>query len=95
MELGALALFAPVKKILDIYRYLVHGDSVQWREALTVVGSFVVGIGVIFLVGASSFAADLGVADLSIVDSILAGITLGGLAGVGADLSSPDGVVIR
>jgi hypothetical protein len=46
-------------------------------------------------VGASSFAADLGVADLTVVDSILAGVTLGGLGGVVADLADPTGVTIR
>ena len=95
MDVTALALFAPVKKLLDVYRYLVMGDQVQWREALTIVGSFAIGTGLVFLVGASSFAADLGIADLTIVDSILAGVTLGGLAGVGADLADPSGVTIR
>ena len=95
MELTALALFAPVKKLLDVYRYLVQGDQVQWREALTVVGSFVLGIGVVFLVGASSFAADLGIADLTWADAVLAGITLGGLAGVTADIADPGGVEIK
>jgi hypothetical protein len=95
MDVTALALFAPTKKVLDVWRYLVSGDQVQWREALTVVGSFAVGTGLVFLVGASSFAADLGIADLTVVDSVLAGVTLGGLAGVGADLADPTGVTIR
>ena len=95
MDVTALALFAPAKKLLDIYRYLVAGDEVQWREALTVLGSFVVGTGIVLLVGASSFAADVGIVDLSLVDSIFAGITLGGLAGVAADLSDPTGVTVR
>lgn len=95
MDVTALALFAPAKKLLDIYRYLVTGDEVQWREALTVFGSFVVGTGVVLLVGASSFAADVGIADLTLIDAILAGITLGGLAGVAADLSDPTGVSVR
>lgn len=94
MDVTALALFAPAKKLMDIYRYLVDGDNVQWKEALTIVGSFAIGIGIVFLVGASSFAADLGIADLTVVDSILAGITLGGLAGVTADIANPTGVTI-
>lgn len=95
MDVTALALFAPVKKLLDIYRYLVVGNVVQWREALTVVGSFVLGIVVVFLVGQSSFAADLNLTLNTWADYVLTGVTLGGLAGVVTDLSQPAGVTIK
>lgn len=95
MDIAALAIFAPVKKVLDIFRYLFIGEEVQWREAGTIIGSWVAGIGLVALVGASSFADQFGFDGLNLADIILAGIEVGSLAGVTADLAQPDGVTIR
>lgn len=93
MDITALAAFAPVKKALDVYRYLLTGTERQWRQAATVVGSWAVGVGLVFLVDASSF--DFGLAIDGWADYILYGITLGSLAGVAADFTQPEGVIVR
>lgn len=95
MDVTALAIFAPVKKLLDAYRYLFVGEVVQWKDAATIAGSFALGILIVFLVGESSFAADLGLTLETWADYVLTGITLGGLAGVAADLANPTGVTIQ
>lgn len=93
MDIAALAAFAPVKKALDIYRYLMTGTERQWKQAGTVVGSWIVGIALVFLVGASSFDFGLGIDNWA--DYVLYGITLGSLAGVAADFTQPEGVIVR
>lgn len=95
MDVTALAAFAPIKKALDVYRYLVTGDEVQWREALTIIGSWVLGVCLVFLVINSSFADQTGIVVEGWADYVLYGITLGSLAGVLSDLSQPTGVTIR
>lgn len=70
-----------VKKVIDLYRFLFEG-TVQIRAAIFTVGSWALGTGVVALVGASSFAADLGLVDLSLADLILTGIALGSTAGI-------------
>lgn len=94
MDVTALALFAPAKKLLDVYRYLFTGEVCQWKDALTILGSFVLGTAIVFLVAESSYAADLGLTLETWADYVLTGITLGGLAGVAADLANPTGVTI-
>jgi hypothetical protein len=94
MDVTALALFAPVKKLIDAYRYLFTGEVRQWKDALVILGSFALGTAIVFLVGESSFVEDLGLTLNTWADYVLTGITLGGLAGVAADLSNPTGVTI-
>lgn len=95
MDITALALFAPVKKALDVYRYLLTGEQRQWKDAAVVAGSWVLGTGIVALVAGSSIAGDFGLVLQTWQDYVLAGVTLGSLAGVTADLAQPTGVTIR
>ena len=95
MDVTALALFAPVKKAIDVYRYLLTGDVRQWKDAAVVFGSWVLGVGLVALVAGSSFAPDAGLTLATWQDYVLYGITLGSLAGVTADLAQPTGVTIK
>jgi len=95
MDVTALALFAPVKKAIDVYRYLLTGDVRQWKDAAVVFGSWVLGTGLVALVAGSSFAPDVGLTLSTWQDYVLYGITLGSLAGVTADLAQPTGVTIK
>jgi len=83
-----------VKKIIDLYRFLAEG-SVQWHAALLTIGSWVLGTGVVALVGASSFGADLGVSGLSLADLILTGVALGSTAGIIHDFVPPANQLIQ
>lgn len=95
MDVTALALFAPVKKAIDIYRYLLTGEQRQWKDAAVIAGSWVLGVGLVALVAGSTFVTDLGLTLESWQDYVLTGFTLGSLAGVTADLAQPAGVVIE
>lgn len=95
MDVAALALFAPVKKAIDIYRYLLTGSERQWKDAAVVLGSWVLGVGLVALVAGSTFVADLGLTLETWQDYVLTGITLGSLAGVTADIAQPAGVVVE
>lgn len=94
MDVTALALFAPVKKAIDAYRYLFTGEVRQWKEAAVVGGSWLAGTLLVFIVGESSFVTDIGLTLNTWADYVLTGITLGSLAGVAADVSNPTGVTI-
>ena len=94
MDLELIAAFPAVKKVVDIIRYLFDGQTRQWREVAVVVGSWVAGTGVVALVAASSFGADLGLDTATVADFVLYGIGLGSAAGVAADFASPSGVTI-
>lgn len=85
MEL--LASLAVVKKVLDVVRYLVGGEQVQLRETGIVALSFGLGIALAFLVAASSFAAEVGLADAGWADVVLAGVMAGASAGVVTDFT--------
>lgn len=91
MDITALALLAPVKKILDLYRFLVAGE-VQLRAAAYTVGAWVLGTGIVFLVDGSSFAGEVGLALEGWQDFVLAGVTLGSLGSVVHDAIQPAGV---
>lgn len=80
MEL--LAGLAVVKKVIDAVRYLVSGETIQWRQAGTIVLSWGVGIGLAFLVASSSLAGEVGLEGARIADVILAGLAAGSSAGV-------------
>lgn len=95
MDITALALFAPVKKAIDCYRYLLTGEVRQWKDAGIVLGSWVLGTGLVALVAGSTFVGDIGLVVETWQDYVLAGITLGSLAGVTADLANPVGVTVR
>jgi len=92
MEL--LAGLAVVKKVLDTVRYLAGGEETQWREAGIVALSWAIGIGLAFLVAASSLAGSVGLEGAGVADVILAGLAAGSSAGVVTDLSK-GGVVIN
>lgn len=77
-----------VKKVVDVYRYLVQGEVVQWKQAATIAGSWVVGFVLVFLVAESGHADAAGLVDASFADLALAGIVVGSGAGYAADLSS-------
>ena len=77
---GLLAIPAVVK-VLDLYRFLVEG-SVQWRSAAYTVGSWVLGTGLIALVGSSAQGAALGLADLDVATLILYGVEIGSAGSV-------------
>ncbi len=85
MGVELLLGFPIVKKVLDVFRYVAEGDVIQWRAISLVVGSWVVGIGLAYLIGSSSSAADVGLVLTSWQDHVLAGIALGSAAGVGVD----------
>ena len=95
MDVTALALFAPIKKALDAYRYLLTGEVRQWKDAAVIAGSWVLGTALVALVAGSSFVDQVGIEVATWQDYVLYGITLGSLAGVFADLSKPSGVVIH
>jgi hypothetical protein len=59
------------------------------------VGSWVLGTGVVALVGSSSFGADLGVSGLSLADLILTGIALGSTAGIIHDFVPVEAQLIK
>jgi hypothetical protein len=88
MDPALLLAIPAVKKIIDLYRFLFDG-TVQVRAAVITVGSWVLGTGVVALVGASSFGADLGLSGLNLVDLIFVGIGLGSTAGVIHDYIPP------
>lgn len=94
MDVTALALFAPVKKVLDVYRFLFVGTP-QWKAAAYTVGAWVLGVGLVYLVAGSSFAGDIGLSLESWQDYVLAGITLGSLGSVVHDAIQPAGVVYK
>jgi hypothetical protein len=81
MDIALLLAIPAVKKIIDLYRFLAEG-SVQWHAALLTVGSWVLGTGVVALVGASSLGPDLGLSGLALPDLVLWGVALGSTAGV-------------
>lgn len=83
--LGTLAV---TKKVVDLFRYLLDGESRQWHSALIVIGSWVAGAGLAYLVGASSLAESVGLADANLADIVIAGIMAGSGAGVVHDLAS-------
>lgn len=85
MGLEALIALPVVKKVLDVVRYVVDGERVQWKQLGLVVGSWVVGVGVAALVAASGYAESVGFVDPSLSDLIIAGVTIGSGAGVIAD----------
>ncbi len=91
MEL--LAGLAVVKKTVDAVRYLAGGSEIQWKEAGIVVLSWAVGVGLAFLVAASSLAESVGLGGAGVADVILAGIAAGSSAGVVHDLR--DSVDVR
>lgn len=92
MDVTALALLAPVKKVLDLYRFLIVGPP-QWKAAAYTVGAWVLGTGLVYLVAGSSFGADLGLTLNTWQDYVLTGITLGSLGSVVHDAIQPAGVV--
>ncbi len=94
MDLALLAGFPAVKKVIDLVRYLVEGETRQWREAGLVVLSWVAGAGIVALTAASSFGAELGLGAATFADIILYGIGVGSAAGVAADLANPSGVTV-
>lgn len=91
MEL--LAGLAITKKVLDIVGYLARGETVQLRETGFVLLSFGVGVGLAFLVAASSLAGSVGLADVGVADVILAGIGAGAGAGVVHDIGAKTEIV--
>lgn len=95
MDITALAAFAPVVKVIDLYRFIATGEQRQWEEAGYTVAAWAVGVGLVALVAGSTFAADLGLAVETWQDYVLTGITLGSLGSVFHDVSQPTGVVIR
>jgi hypothetical protein len=95
MDITALAAFAPIVKVIDLYRFVFAGDEQQWKEAGYTVGAWVVGIGLVALVAGSTFAADLGLSIETWQDYVLTGITLGALGSVVHDAVQPEGVTIR
>jgi hypothetical protein len=84
-----------VKKIIDAFRFIFDGETVQWKAFALTVGSWVLGTGVVALVAGSSLAVDLGVADLGLNDLILWGIALGSTAGVIHDFVPPGNNLIQ
>jgi hypothetical protein len=95
MDIALLLAIPAVKKIIDAYRFIFDGESVQWRAFALTVGSWVLGTGLIALVAGSSLAADLGLADLGLADLILWGVALGSSAGVIADFVPVDNQLIQ
>jgi hypothetical protein len=95
MELVALLAAVPgVQKIIDLIRFLVDGEQVQWRSALITVGSWVLGTGIVALVANSSFAPE-GLAAANLADLLLYGVALGSTAGVIHDFIPPANNLIQ
>jgi hypothetical protein len=94
MDISLLLAFPAVQKVIDVVRYLVSGTETQWKETATVVGSWVVGVGVVALVASSSFAEQVGLTGATLSDLILYGIGVGSSAGVVHDFTN-GGVDIR
>ena len=86
---------ASVKKVIDAYRFIFDGESVQWRAFALTVGSWILGVGLVALVANSSLAGGLGLVDLNFADLLLAGIGVGSGAGVIADTVRPDVQLIQ
>lgn len=86
---------ASVKKIIDAYRFLFDGDTVQWRSFALTVGSWVLGTGLVALVAASSLGESMGLVDLNLSDLILLGVGVGSGAGVVADTVRPEVQLIQ
>ena len=93
MGIELLLGFPIVKKVLDVFRYVAEGDVVQWRAISLVVGSWAVGIGLAYLIGSSSSAADAGLVLTSWQDYVIAGVALGSAAGVGVDFFNASATV--
>lgn len=95
MDIALLLGIPAVKKIIDAFRFIFDGESVQWRAFAITVGSWVLGTGVVALVAGSSLAESLGLVDLGLNDLILWGIALGSSAGVIADFVPADNNLIQ
>lgn len=95
MDIALLLGIPAVKKIIDVYRFLFDGETVQWRAALITVGSWLLGTGVVALVAASSLAESLGLVDLGLADLFLWGVALGSSAGVIHDFVPPANNLIQ
>lgn len=91
----AILGIASVKKVIDAFRFIFDGESVQWRSFGLTVGSWVLGTGLVALVANSTMAGDLGLVDLNLADLVLAGIGVGSGAGVIADTVRPDVQLIQ
>lgn len=91
----AILGLASVKKIIDAFRFIFDGESVQWRAFALTVGSWVLGVGLVALVAQSSLAGNLGLVDLSFADLVLAGVGVGSGAGVIADTVNPANNLIQ
>lgn len=94
LDIALLLAIPAVKKIIDLYRFLAEGQ-VQWHAALLTVGSWVLGTGVIALVGSSSLGPDLGISGLGLPDLILWGVALGSTAGVIHDFVPVEAQLIK
>jgi hypothetical protein len=95
MDIALLLAIPAVKKIIDAFRFIFDGETVQWRSFALTVGSWVLGTGVVALVAGSSLAADLGLGDLNVSDLILWGVALGSSAGVIHDFVPPANNLIQ
>jgi len=90
---GLLAVPAVIK-VIDLYRFLVEG-TVQWRSAAYTVGAWVLGTGLIALVGQSAQGEALGLAGLSLSTLILYGIELGSAGSVIHDFRPAENQLIQ
>lgn len=89
---GLLAIPAVVK-VIDLYRFLVEGQ-VQWRSALYTVGAWVLGTGLIALVGASAYGDDLGLGGLNLATMILLGVEVGSAGSIVHDFRPAENQII-
>lgn len=91
----AILALASVKKIIDAFRFIFDGETVQWRSFALTVGSWVLGVGIVALVGSSSMGVDLGISGLGLADLVLLGVGVGSGAGVVADTVRPELQLIK
>ncbi len=93
MGIELLLGFPIVKKVLDVIRYIAEGDVIQWRAISLVVGSWAIGVGLVYLIAGSSQAAEAGLVLVNWQDHVLAGVALGSAAGVGVDFFNASATV--
>ena len=91
----AILALASVKKIIDAFRFIFDGETVQWRSFALTVGSWVLGVGIVALVGSSSMGVELGISGLGLADLVLLGVGVGSGAGVVADTVRPELQLIK
>ena len=95
MDIALLLAVPAVKKVIDAYRFIFDGESVQWHAFALTVGSWILGTGLVALLAGSTLAEGLGLSDLGFNDLILWGIALGSTAGVIADFVPVDNQLIQ